>query len=344
MNKEFFGRTKNNEEIYRITLENKNGMRVYLLSYGGIIQSISLPDNNGRAAELCLGYETLEEYENGNCFFGASIGRHANRIGGGSFQINGISYQLEKNNLGNNLHGGSGGFHSKVYEIGEKESGVIFSRTSPHLESGFPGNLQVKLSYTLGDDNGLEIAYHAICDADTIVNLTNHSYFNLSGAGSREITDHILQINADKYTEIDENGLATGIIADVENTPFDFRTPKLIGESVDSSFEQIKLGHGYDHNFILSGGDGLKTAASAHSSKSGISLEVLTTKPGMQFYSGNFMESCRGIGGAYNRRGGFCLETQYFPNGMAHENFPSPLLKAGEIYSHKTVYRFKCEK
>jgi len=334
MGEKYFGETKKGEKIYIIKLENNNGMEVSLLNYGCIVQSITVPDKNGQSTEVCLGYESLSEYENGDYYFGAFIGRNAGRIGGGRLNINGIDYQLERNNAGNNLHGGVDSFNTKVYDFTLGKNSVVFRRISPDDEAGFPGNLDLSICYTLNEDNALEIEYKAVSDADTLVNLTNHAYFNLSGAKSGEIAGHMLKINAAEYLEIDENVLSTGAISSVTGTPFDFLEANLIGERINEDNEQLRFGGGYDHCFVLEQAEGLRLAAAAASPENGISLEVLTTQPCVQFYSGNFIKN----GGGFVKRGGFCLETEHFP--YATDN--KALLKKGKIYSHKTVYSFNC--
>ena len=334
MDQQYYGETKTGEKIYRITLENNNGMSVSLLNYGCIIQSIIVLDKHNQKTSVCLSYDNISDYENNDYYFGALIGRSSGRIGNGQFNIDSINYQLDCNNNGNNLHGGIFGFNTKVYDFTLDKNSVLFHRISSDGESGFPGNLDLSVRYSLHDNNSLEIDYKAVSDTPTLVNLTNHSYFNLNGAGSGEIGDHLLSINAQDFLEIDKNILSTGVISGVEGTPFDFRKPHLIGERINADNEQIQLANGYDHCFILDESDGLKSAAIAVSEKSGIKLEVLTTKPCIQFYSGNFIETK----GKDVFRGGFCLETEYFPYSTAR----LPILKKGELYTHQTLFCFGC--
>jgi len=337
----------NGKEVYLYTIENSKGMVAEVTSYGATLVSLIVPDNKGKLDDVVLGYDTLEDYLKYKNFFGATVGRFANRIENSSFELNGIQYKLAKNEGENHLHGGIVGFDKVVWEekLQKQDSNesVEFSYCSINGEEGYPGNLNIKVKYSVSEGNELIIEYYAISDMDTVVNLTNHSYFNLSGQGSGDVLKHKIMINADKFTVNDKYSIPTGEIAEVNNTPMDFRKLTYIGENISSDFEQITFGSGYDHNWVINyGGKSLEKAAEVYDEKSGRVMEVYTTKPGVQFYSGNFLKGLEpGKGGTtYNKRGGLCLETQYFPNLVKHKKFPSPILKANQVYEHKTIYKF----
>ena len=344
--KKDFG-TLDGKKVYLFTIKNSKGMVAEITNYGGTLVSVKVPDNEGKFDDVVLGYDKLEDYLNYKYFFGATIGRFANRIGNSSFDINGIQYKVAKNEGENSLHGGVVGFDKVVWEEelsanGSNES-IEFSYLSRDGEEGYPGNLNVKVKYTVTNDNELKIEYYAISDKDTIVNLTNHSYFNLSGQGSGDVLKHKIMINADRFTINDKNSIPTGVIASVENTPMDLRKLTYVGENISSSFEQIVFASGFDHNWVINDtGKKLKKAAQVYDEKSGRIMEVYTTKPGVQFYSANFLTGIeKGKGGAtYEKRAALCLETQYFPDCVNHKNFYSPIIKAGEKYEHKTIYKF----
>ena len=333
-------------EIYLYKLSNKNKMSVGIINYGGIIVSIEVPDRDGNIDDVNLGYDNLEQYLEIGQYFGAIIGRHGNRIENAEFDLNGITYRLAKNDGNNHLHGGKRGFDKVVWQAEPIEKDGVqalqLSYLSPDGEENYPGNLDVKVTYTLTDDNSLRIDYFAVSDKDTVVNLTNHAYFNLSGHGSGDILDHQIMINADRFTVINNECIPTGEIRDVSNTPMDLRTLKKVREGIESKDDQIACGNGYDHNWVLNvSGDKPEKAAEVFEPVSGRLMEVFTTKPGMQFYSGNAITRVTGKGGAvYDKRGALCLETQYYPNGTKHKHFPSPFLKAGEEYRHTTIYKF----
>lgn len=340
--KEYFGQTGSGETVFRYTMKNSNGMRVQILNYGCIIQSIIVPDKDGHPFDVVLGYDDLGGYEAGSCFFGTFVGRYANRIKGACFTLNGKTYSLEKNDGDNHLHGA---YCSQVFEAHDEDGSLILKRTSPDGEEGFPGTLNVEVSYTLTEDNALEIGYTAVTDADTVVNLTNHSYFNLNGDGGN-ILDHTLQLMSEEYTESDSEALPTGKILPVKDTPMDFRLGKRIGQDLLSDREPIKTAQGYDHNFILDGNAGtLRKFAQSTGDKSGITLEAFTTQVGVQFYTGNYIDGDNapfGKGGIrYPRYAGFCLETQHYPCSPNFPEFPSTVLHPGEKYREKTVYKFK---
>lgn len=329
------GRTVN---IYRIT--NKNGAYADVLDYGCTLQTICVPDKDGNLTDVCLGYDTVAEYEANDGCLGAFVGRHANRIKEGKFTLNGVDYVLAVNNGPNHLHGGLKGFDKVVWGTCVASDRLIFSHTSPDGDEGYPGNLMMSVSYAFDDSNTLTLSYDAGCDADTVVNFTNHCYFNLNGQGTGTATDHLLQVNADSFTENDENCLPTGKILSVEGTPFDFRKAKPIGQDINADDINLKNGNGYDHNFLLSG-EGMRDAAVLTSEKTGIVMTTRTTQPGVQVYTANFLTDRTGKGGTkYGIRDGICLETQHYPDAVHHAHFPSVILKQGEEYHQETQYHF----
>lgn len=335
-------------DIY--VLKNANNMQVAITNYGGRIVSIIVPDKDGKMTDVALGYEKLSGYQKPNePYFGALIGRYGNRIGNAQFKLDGAAYKLAANNGPASLHGGPTGFHARVWDaVMPNEFTLELSYLSKDGEEGFPGNLSVKVVYSLTDDNAIKMDYTATTDKATVVNLTNHTYFNLNGEGSGDINDHILKINATKFTPVDAALIPTGELKDVKGTPFDFTTPTAIGKRVDAVDEQLKLGSGYDHNFVLTVSDtSMKQAALITGPKTGISLEVLTTEPGIQFYGGNFMEGKENdgkAGKAYPKRNGFCLETQHFPDAPNKPTFATTTLKPGETYKTTTLYKFSASK
>lgn len=345
-----FGTTPDGTEVERYTLVNARGMRVRILTYGGIVQSIEVPDRRGRFANVALGFATLEDYvERNSPYFGAIIGRYANRIGGASFTLDGEEYTLAANDGENSLHGGNKGFDKRVWDATpvpptRRGVGLELAYTSPDGEEGYPGTLTVEVVYTLTNANELRIDYRASTDAPTIVNLTNHSYFNLQGEGTGSILDHWMKIYARHYTPVDETLIPTGRIARVAGTPMDFTRPHRIGERIRNDFEQLVIGRGYDHNYVLKRRDDerLVRAARVGDPESGRVLEIFTTQPGMQFYSGNFLDGTLiGTGGRmYRQSDGFALETQHFPDSPHHPNFPSTVLRPGEKFRSTTVYEF----
>ena len=330
-----FGITRDGSKVIAHTIENSAGASFTVLNYGATLQSLLIPDRTGRLVDTVLGYDSIKDYEAATCYVGATVGRVCNRIGGASFSLNGTEYKLFKNDGANHLHGGACGFDRKIWQADCYESTVVFSRFSPHGEEGYPGNLQVAVSYTLSDDCCLSIAYRAETDMDTIVNLTNHSYFNLAGRGL--VLDHELQVFADYITETDEHSIPTGRLLEVSGTPFDFRKSKAIGRDIDNEHRQLRFAGGYDHNFVLHG----KKAAVLLCRESGIKLTVLTQCPGMQVYTANFLKGPDGKNAApMLRRGAVCLETQLFPDAPAHYGFPSTVLHAGESLSSETKLCF----
>jgi len=343
-----FGATAEGKAIRLFTLTNAAGMSADISDLGGVIVALRTPDRNGRTDDITLGYETAEPYLRKGPYFGALIGRHANRIEGAAFELNGVRYELAKNDGNNHLHGGLVGFDKVVWEaeVAESEANgesLRLSYVSPDGEEGYPGTLRVTVLYTLTNDNELIIDYEAVSDKDTVVNLTNHAYFNLAGHAAGDIDGHELMIRADRFTPVNAECVPTGDIRDVAGTPMDFRRLTPIGPGLASGDEQIANGGGYDHNWVLNvSGASPEKCAEVYEPTTGRVMEVFTTKPGVQFYSGNFLNGSEiGKGGAaYGKRSGLCLETQYFPNAMKHKHFPSPILRAGETYKHTTSYKF----
>lgn len=326
------------------TLANQNGMEICITNYGGRIVSIMVPDREGKFRDVVLGYDNIADYMNTNNNFGATIGRYANRIYKGRIKIDGKEYQLPQNNYGHCLHGGPEGWFSKVFTAEQLDERTLrLSMNSPDGEAGFPGNVRVEVTYRLRNDNSLEIDYAAETDKPTVINMTNHSYFNLSGDPMRSVTDHIMYINADYFTPVDSTFMTTGEIIPVANTPMDFTIPKEIGRDIDAEYDQLKNGLGYDHNWVLNtDGKQSETAASLYSPVSGIFLEVFTNEPGIQVYTGNFLDGSligkRGI--AYGHRVSVCLETQHYPDSPNKSEWPSTLLKPGEKYHSTCIFKF----
>ncbi len=342
-----FGTTTAGEKVAKYTMENKKGIRVDVITYGGRITSLRTPDKSGKMDNVVLGFDSIEQYEKENPYFGALIGRYGNRIAKGKFSLDGTEYTLAKNNGENSLHGGLQGFDKKVWdartEEGDDSVKLILTYLSADMEEGFPGNLTTTISYTLNKDNSLDVLYEAQTDKTTVVNLTQHSYFNLSGDFSKTILDHVLEINADKFIPVDGGLIPTGRLAPVEGTPFDFREAKVIGKEIDADNEQIKLGGGYDHCWVLNNQTaGYRSVAMAYHPETGRTLEVLTDEPGIQFYTGNFLDGTLPApnGGTYAHRSGFCLETQHYPDSPNQPEFPSVTLKPGDRYSTKTTFKF----
>jgi aldose 1-epimerase len=349
--KQPFGKTPDGREVFLYTLTNASGMEVKITNYGGTIESIKVPDRDKNYADVVLGFDSLEGYTQpkNTSYFGALIGRYGNRIAKGTFQLNGQIYHIPTNDGPNSLHGGIHGFNSKVWDATTKETPEGPSLTLHYLskdgEEGFPGNLNVTVRYTLDKKNGLHLDYSATTDKDTVLNLTNHSYFNLSGAGNGTILKDLLTLNADNYTPVDSTLIPTGKVESVSGTPFDFRHATEVGSRINQDNEQLKLGHGYDHNFVLNRkGDLTVVAAKVEDPNSGRVLEVYTDQPGVQFYTSNFLDGAvTGIGGPYNLHGALCLETQHYPDSPNHPNFPSAVLHPGETFHSTTIFRFKTE-
>ena len=337
-----------NQSISLFQLKNENSMTVNITNYGGIITQILVPDKNGNMEDVVLGYDSLAHYVEKTPYFGAFLGRYANRIAKGKFSLNGKSYQLAINNGVNALHGGVQGFDKKIWKAtsfeNTKSVGVLLSGVSPDGEEGYPGNLKVTVKYELNNQNELHINYAAETDQTTVVNFTNHTYFNLKGADQGSITDHIITINADSFTPVDATSIPTGEIRSVKNTPFDFLQPTRIGDRInDTNNPQIKIGNGYDHNFILNRKEEkLSLAASVYEPSTGRVLEVLTTEPAVQFYTGNYLgkKFIGKKGKTYASRDGFCLETQHYPDAPNQPDFPSTVLKPEEKFESSTVFKF----
>jgi aldose 1-epimerase len=347
VSKHKYGTSIDGKEVDRYTLKNGNGMQVDIITYGGRITAISVPDKTGKFENVTLGFDRLELYEENNPYFGALVGRYGNRIAGAQFTLNGTTFNLEANNGPNSLHGGIKGFDKVVWQvtqISEGETGSLeLNYVSKDMEEGFPGNLNVFVTYTLSNDNTIKVEYKATTDKTTIVNLTQHAYFNLSGDFSTDITNHMLQINGDQMVPIDENLIPTGELTDVAGTPFDFRSFKRIGRDIDADHDQIKKGGGYDHCWVLNEQDeGLRQVAVLQDPDSGRIMKVATTEPGIQFYTGNFLDGTlpKPSGGTYQKRSGLCLETQHYPDSPNQPNFPSVVLKPGETYSTTTTFTF----
>jgi aldose 1-epimerase len=349
ISQDVFGTLPDGTQIDIYTLTNSLGMEVTVLTYGGIFQSIEVPDRRGRLENVTLGFDNLADYvENNSPYFGAIIGRYGNRIGGATFTLDGVTYPLAANNGPNHLHGGNVGFDKRVWEVTDTFSsddsvGLELSYTSPDGEEGYPGTLETTVTYTLTNDNEIVMGYRATTDAPTIVNLTNHAYWNLLGEGDGSILDHRLRIRASHYTPVDATLIPTGEIAPVAETPFDFTDAEQIGARIRESHEQLLFGLGYDHNWVLDRrGDGLELAARLSEGQTGRSLSVYTTEPGIQFYSGNFLDgTIIGTSGRTYRQGdGLALETQHYPDSPNKPNFPSTVLRPDEVYETTTIYQF----
>jgi len=345
--KSIFGYTREGMQAKRYILTNHQGMVVELSDFGASILAIKFPDKHGKHLDILLGYDTLDEYYDNSCGFGAYIGRNANRISEACVTLDGVTYKLEANQKGiNNLHSGNNRSHYQYYQAvcgeNEEESYVEFSRISPHLDQGFPGNLEQRIRYTLTQDNVLRIKYYAVSDATTVINLTNHSYFNLSGHDDGTVLDHELEVYSEAFLLTDDTLLPTGEIASVEGTPMDFRTMHTVGERINADYLPLKLAGGYDHNYILTNDGRQKKAAWIRSPKSGIEMEIWTDLCGIQIYTGNFLNHRRGKGGVfYERNAGICFETQFYPNSCKEPAFPSCVFQMGQAYESETSFVFK---
>ena len=345
--KEIFGKTKENTTIHKFVMTNMNGMEVSIINFGGIITSLKSRDSKGNYEDIVLGFNNLSQYEDESPYFGAIIGRYGNRIARGEFTIDGITYNLAVNNEPNHLHGGLKGFDKVVWdaaqEVTDSTASLILKYISQDMEEGYPGNLKVKVTYSLDNNDDLSVRYEAETDKKTIVNLTQHSYFNLSGDFSKDILDHEITIEADSFLPVDSTLIPTGEIISVEGTPFDFREAKTVGEDISMSNKQLSYGNGYDHCWVLNNQEiGLRSVVSAYHPGSGRLLEVYSDQPGIQFYSGNFLDGTLTSkqDGNYGFRSGLCLETQHYPNSPNENNFPSVTLNSGEKYMTQTVFRF----
>jgi aldose 1-epimerase len=342
--KKDFGKTPDGKTVEMFTIKD-GPMEADVITYGGILQSLRVPDKQGKVSDIVLGFDSAEEYEHGNkAFFGAIIGRYGNRIAGGKFQLDGKSYQIPRNDGNNALHGGSKGFDKVLWNGKIIPHGVELTYVSPDGEMGFPGTLTAVVRYTLAGKD-LKIEYSATTDKDTVVNLTNHSYFNLAGEGNGDILKDEVKINASRYTPVDANLIPTGELAPVQDTPFDFRKLTAVGARIDANNEQLKLAHGYDHNWVLDSSGKLAEAAQVYEATSGRVMHVLTDQPGVQFYTGNFLDgTIKGKGGkVYGHRAALCLETQHFPDSPNHPSFPTTELKPGQKYHTVTIFRFSTQ-
>jgi aldose 1-epimerase len=346
MQKQAFGTLKDGQSVDLYTLTNKHGMKTAITNYGATVVSLEVPDRTGAYADIVLGYEKIGDYENGTSYFGATVGRYANRIGHAKFVLDGVTYTLEKNNGENHLHGG---FNKRVWTAKDvsTDTGEALELTylSPDGEEGYPGNLSVKVVYTLpANQNALKIDYTATTDKPTVLNLSNHSYFNLAGQGNGDIVQHQITLHASRFTPVDSTLIPTGELRDVHNTPFDFLKPFAIGARIDQDDEQLKFGKGYDHNWVLDRKSpaSLIVAAVVSDPKSGRVLDVSTTEPGIQFYTGNFLDgtSASKGGKTYGKRSAFCLETQHFPDSPNKPNFPSTVLRPTQTFRSTTIYKF----
>ncbi|MGN1266345.1 MAG: aldose epimerase family protein [Dorea sp.] len=336
-----FGITKKGEQASLFVLENKKHMKAAVTDYGASLVQLWVPDDNGQLYDVVLGYDDVSGYEKGDVFFGATVGRVANRIKGASFELGGVSYSLEKNSGENSLHGGKDFMNQRMWAVKEKgDMYITFALFSPDGDQGYPGNVEIQVTYTLTEDNELKIHYYAVPDKDTILNLTNHSYFNLSGHASGNVLEQEVMLDANAFTMADEELIPTGEVIAVEGTPMDFRIMKSIGQDVAQDYEALIFGGGYDHNWVLNG-SGMRKVAAMYSPETEISMEVYTDLPGIQFYIGNFLDDEAGKEGAiYRKRSGACFETQYFPDAIHKDNFVKPIVHAGEVFETTTVYKF----
>lgn len=344
-----FGDTKEGKKVTKYVLTNQNGMEVSVIDLGATVVSVKIKDKNGEVKDVVLGYDTPAEYQEHTCYFGAVIGRNANRISDARISLNGVEYPLEVNDNENNLHSGKNGLHAFIWSVEEikGDNAITFSVESKDKEQDFPGNMTAKVTYTITDENELILSYEAVTDKTTVANFTNHSYFNLDGHESGNIENQELEILASRYTPVKSaKAIPTGEVEEVAGTPMDFRKMKKIGADIRADFKQLEYGNGYDHNYVLDGADGtLKLAAKAKAANSGICMDVYTDCIGIQLYAGNFIGDQQGKDGAvYADRQGFCLETQYFPNAINEANFKSPVLEPGEVYRTTTKYCFSVEK
>lgn len=351
IDKSDYGTTAKGEKVESYKLKNQNGMEVDIITFGGRITDLKVPNKEGVSENVVIGFNSLAQYEKENPFFGALIGRYGNRIAKGKFSLDGKEYQLAINNAPNALHGGPQGYFNVVWKADEVKSGetasLKLSYVSKDMEEGYPGTLKVFVTYTLTNDNQLEVLYEATTDKKTVVNLTQHSYFNLSGDFTKTILDHELTLNADKLVPVDATLIPTGKLDDVANTPFDFRTPKLIGKDINVKNEQLERGKGYDHCWVLNNPEKGKTIiAKVYHAASGRVMEMTTDEPGIQFYSGNFLDGTLPMpnGGTFAHRTGLCLETEHYPDSPNQKNFPTTVLNPGENYKTKTTFKFSVQK
>ena len=346
--KSFYGKTKDNKKVDLYSFKNENGMQIDIINYGGIITSLKVPDKNGETEDIVLGYNKLEDYINENPYFGSIIGRYGNRIAKGKFNLNGNQYTLATNNDENHLHGGDIGFDKVIWEaetkINSNSSSLILKYLSRDMEEGYPGNLYTTVTYKITNDNSVEIKYEAQTDKTTVINLTQHSYFNLSGDFNQSILNHKVKINSNQFLPVNKSLIPTGNKLNVSMTPFDFRNYKEIKKDINADDLQLNYGNGYDHCWVLNDyKNGYRLVASAFHEESGRLMEVYSDQPGLQFYTGNFLDGSlpQKEEGFYNFRSGFCMETQHFPNSPNQPDFPSVTLNPNEKYNSKTTYKFK---
>lgn len=333
-----FGATAAGEAVTLYTLKNSGGMSVSVLDFGCTVQSMIVKTPDGEKLDVALGYDDIEGYENGTCFFGTFVGRYANRIKGSAFDLDGKHYAIPANEGKNHLHGV---LTKTMFSASEEDGSLVFSYLSPDGEEGFPGNLDIRVKYSLTEENELVMDYTAVTDKDTVLNFTNHSYFNLNGCGSGDILGHILRLEADEFTECDAETIPTGRILPVKDTPMDFTGGKTVGQDIRADFEQLRLCRGYDHNFILRGEDGdMKSFAVLKGDRSGITMECSTTQPAVQLYTGNFVDDTGKSGVYYSQYSALCLETQHYPCSPNFPEFPSTVLRPGEKYWQRTIYKF----
>ena len=343
MKQRSFGKNSKGEAATLYSFENKNGMVMEVSDFGATLYSLLVPDKEGNLCDVVLGYDDPLGYEGpAGTFFGATVGRNANRICKGKYTLNGKEYQLDTNNNGNNLHSGLDFYSFRIWNVkATTENSITFSLHSPDGDQGYPGALDMDVTYTLTEDNAVQIDYYGVPDQDTIVNMTNHSYFNLNGHASGNVLEQEVWIDADSFTRADATSIPTGEIVPVEGTQMDFRVKKTVGRDIEEQYEALVLGKGYDHNWCLNNKGEFAKVAEMSSDVSGITMEVYTDLPGVQIYTGNYIFAETGKGGViYKQRQGLCFETQYYPDAINHDNFPSPVCKAGEVYQTRTTYKF----
>lgn len=342
MEQRAFGANSKGENASLYTCTNKNGMMIGVTDFGATLHAVLVPDRDGNLCDVVLGYDGAKQYEEGTVFFGATVGRNANRIGGASFVLNGKRYELVKNDGENNLHSGLDFYNVRIWKVKEHtENSITFLLHSPDGDQNYPGALDMEVTYTLTDENEIVIHYHGVPTADTIINMTNHSYFNLAGHDSGDVLEQEVWIDADAYTRADASSVPTGELVPVEETPMDFRVAKKIGRDIEQDYEALNFGNGYDHNWALNNHGVFGKVASLYSDRTGIEMDVYTDLPGVQLYTANFVENEMGKAGAiYQKRHGVCFETQYFPDAVHHENFASSVCRAGEAYDTTTKYKF----
>ena len=343
-----FGRDLDGNTVRLFTISNSNGLTAKITNFGAVLVSLLVPDKNGKIDDVVLGFDTLEKYFNNDvCYFGSTVGRNSNRVKNANFVLNGVTYNLDKNEREkNDLHSGFRPYNNRLwdYSINEESNSVSFTLLSPDMDQGFPGEFNVSVTYSLDNDNNLKIEYNGVSSKDTIANMTNHSYFNLSGHNSGTAMNQELYINADKYVEVDDELIPTGLLKDVENTPMDFRKPTKIGLRINDNFKQFEYTGGYDHSFVINKSNpGIEKIAVLSDKQSGRTMEVYTDSVGVQFYAGNFIENNKILGKencSYKNRCGICLETGFLPDSMNQPSFGSPVLKAGNTYNTTTIYKF----